>query len=417
MNAVNQLKFLDWLPGKFRVSTGFPFFLFLLSLFVTGCGEKNIPDEGVSGADADGSAIVADWPLFRGDPEMQGIAREVIEPPLELAWTYEPAVEEGKRRPPIEASPVIVGGVVFVGTQGGEFLAIHLESGELKWKFDAEGPVTAPAAASEEAVFFGDQYGFVYALHAETGEEIWRFETEGKIEGGVNLLTDASGKTSVYIGSHDYFLYSFDSETGEVLWKYETDNYIVATPSLVNSGGSQAVCFGGCDGLLHILPANGEAIDQAKTEVEIGSYVANSAAVRDGIAYVAHNDGEIIAIDVAAREEVWRVVTNTKYLASPAVDENSLYVSGPDKRLVAYDRVTGEEKWSFLATRSLDSSPVVSGDVIWQGGMDGRLYAVNRADGSELWQFELGAQIKASPAVSRGTLVVCGSDGVVYAFR
>lgn len=417
MNAVNQLKFLDWLQRKFGGSTGLPPFLFLLSLFVTGCGEKTAPAGDTPGSGDKGTAIVADWPLFRGDPEMQGVAVEVIEPPLELAWTYEPEAEEGKRLPPIEASPVIVGGVVFVGTQGGEFLAIHLESGELKWKFDAEGPVTAPAAATEKAVFFGDQYGFVYALQADTGEEIWRFETEGKIEGGVNLLTDNSGKTSVYIGSHDYCLYSFDSETGEVQWKYETDNYIVATPSLVNSGGSQSVCFGGCDGLLHILPSNGEAIDETKTEVEIGSYVANSAAVRDGIAYVAHNDGEIIAIDVSAREEVWRIVTNTKYLASPAVDDTSLYVSGPDKRLVAYDRVTGEEKWSFLATRSLDSSPVISGDVIWQGGMDGRLYAVNRADGSELWQFELGAQIKASPAVSRGTLVVCGSDGVVYAFR
>jgi outer membrane protein assembly factor BamB len=218
----------------------------------------------------------------------------------------------------------------------------------------------------------------------------------------------------VFIGSHDYFLYCFDAKSGEILWKEETGNYIVSTPSIVKSGGSEAVSFGGCDGLLYILRADGKGERQ---EVEIGSYIANSAAVRDGIAYLAHNGGEIVAIEVATGEEVWKVPTGVEYTASPAVDETHLFVAGPDKRLVAYDRVLGEESWEFLAPRSLDASPVITGDTIWQGGMDGRIYAVSRTDGSELWNFEVGSQIKASPAVSRGTLVVCGQDGVVYAFR
>lgn len=411
---LNQLKISEYLNIQFLWRIGALAVVFIFSSIVTSCLEG----EGESARELDSqnaSSPVYDWPLFRGDPEMQGVTKEIIAPPLKLAWSHEPEVEEGKRRPPIEASPVISDGVVFVGTMGGDFLAVDLKTGEQKWMFKADGPVMAPAGVSGGRVFFGDQYGFIYALSTETGEEQWRFETEGKIEGGVNLVTTPEGQTFVYVGSHDYFLYCLDFETGEVVWKYETDNYVVATPSLVDTATTKTICFGGCDGLLHVLPARGDVAE--KKEFEVGSYIPNSAAARDGIAYVAHNGGEIIAIDIESGEEVWRRTTNVDYTASPAVDAKTLYVAGPDKRLVAFDRVTGEEKWAFLATRSLDSSPVVSGGVIWQGGMDARLYAVNKEDGSELWQFDLGAQIKASPAVSRGTLVVCGSDGVVYAFR
>lgn len=355
-----------------------------------------------------------DWPLFRGDAEMQGVAKEVISSPLELAWSYEPPVEEGKRRPPIEASPIVADGVIYVGSQSGELLAIDVESGELMWAFDAEGPISAPAAAYEGSIFFGDTYGFVYAIDAKSGEETWRFETEGKIEGGINVLPGILGKVGIFVGSHDYFLYCLDGASGEVIWKHETGNYVVATPSIINSGGERSVSFGGCDGLLYVMAADGTGESK---EIEIGSYIANTSAVRDGIAYVAHNGGEVIAIDIASGEEVWRIATGVEYTASPAVDESHVFVAGPDKRLVAINRVTGNEDWSFLATRGLDSSPVVSGDTVWQGGMDGRLYAVSRLDGSELWQFELGAQIKASPAVSRGMLIVGGADGVVYAFK
>ncbi len=264
-----------------------------------------------------------------------------------------------------------------------------------------------------DRVYFGDTYGFVYALKVETGEEVWRFETEGKIEGGINTMVPESGPARIYVGSHDYFLYCLSADKGEVLWKHETGNYVVSTPSMIQSGGTTSIAFGGCDGLLHVLAADGQG---EKREIEIGAYIANTSAVRDGICYVAHNGGEVVAVDIASGETAWKTTTGIEYTASPAVDEKLLYVAGPDKRLVAYDRVEGTEKWAFLSPRALASSPLVSGDLIWQGGMDGRLYAINRADGKEVWNFEVGTQIKASPAASRGTLVVCGEDGVVYGF-
>ena len=384
----------------------------VLGMFNSGCDKEASEDQTANPA-PEVTDSSSDWPLFRGDPQMQGVSEENISPPLQIKWSFEPPVAEGKKRPPIDASPVVAGGRVFVGTQDGHFYGINLEDGSEIWSFKAEGPISAPAAVLKDRVFVGDTYGFIYAFDVKTGEELWRFETEGKIEGGVNTYITESGAEEIFVGSHDYFLYCLNAESGEVVWKHETGNYVVATPSLIELEGREAVSFGGCDGILHVVSATGEGEPQ---EIEVGSYIANTSAVRDGIAYVAHNGGEVIAIDIESGEAAWKLNTGIEYTASPAVDESNVYIGGPDKRLVAYDRVQGEEKWAFRAPRALSSSPVVTGDTIWQGGMDGRLYAINKNDGTEAWNFDLGAQIKASPAVSRGVLVICGDDGVVYGF-
>ncbi|HRQ88435.1 MAG TPA: PQQ-binding-like beta-propeller repeat protein, partial [Bacteroidia bacterium] len=287
-------------------------------------------ERGTDPADEGGNTSTAaepgrDWPLFRGDAEMQGFTSEELSPPLRLAWSFETPGEEGKRRPPIEASPVVADGRVFVGSQNGYFYAMDLEEGTLAWSFKADGPIIAPAAVLEGVVYVGDTYGLVYALKAEDGAELWRFETGGKIEGGINTLKGGTGPSRIFVGSHDYFLYTLDAATGEVLDKHETGNYVVSTPSLVRTGSGIDLTFGGCDGLLHVLPVEGGG---AKREIEIGAYVANTSAVRDGICYVAHNGGEVVAIEIVSGKTVWTASTGVEYTASPAVDETRVYAAG-----------------------------------------------------------------------------------------
>lgn len=397
---------------------------------LSGCDKSDSGGKSV-GADSDLNFTekIHNWPLFRGDAQMQGRSQEDLVGPLEMAWSYEPSVATAeaiaaakatktqtklpKKRWPIEATPVIADGTVFVGSQDGRFFAINLDKGTEKWTFTAEGPISGPGAVFGDHVFFGDTYGFIYALDATTGDEKWRYETNGQIKGGVNAMP-VDGKLTIFVGSEDNSLYAFDATTGEKLWSHETDNLIVSTPSIVAS--KQAIIFGGCDGLLHVIPATRDGKGE-KTEIEIGSYIANTSPVADGIAYIANNSGDIFAIDMESGETAWEVKTGNEFISSPAVNDTHLFVGGPDKRLVAYDRVTGEEAWEFRARRSIDSSPVVCKRAIWFGGMDARIYSINPEDGSELWSYELGTQVKASLAISAQTLVVCGDDGVVYAFR
>ena len=381
---------------------------------LSSCGPSSDP---ATKADPEVSASVPaqDWPIFRRDAEMQGVSAEDLQTPLEIAWKFEPPVEGESRRFPISATAVIAAGKVYVGSQDQHLYCLDLATGELVWKFKSEGPIGAPAAIADGQVFVGDTYGFVYAIDAAEGTETWRFETNDKIEGGVNV-TEIEGENRVFVGSHDYSLYCLAAATGEKIWEVETSNVIMSTPSLVTSTDEPAAIFGGCDGYLHVVSAiDGRELSQA----EIGSYIANSAAVRDGVAYLAHYGGEVMAIDVENGETVWKSPpTNIEYQSSPAVTEDKVIIGGRDKAnaLAAYDRITGELLWAFPARRDIDGSPVVTPSAIWVGGQDARLYAISEETGEELWSYDLGTQLEASPAISGGKLVISGKDGVVYAF-
>lgn len=400
---------MSWLKFTF-----IPVTLCFCCFVIVSCGDGQKKPASHDSDNKSEKDVFQDWPIFRRDAELQGESVEDLKYPLELAWSFEPEVEEGKRRYPFIASPVISDGVVYVGNQDGKFFAIDLESGQSIWEFQAGDAISGPAAVYGTRVFFGDTGGIFYALNAEGGQEAWRFEADDKIEGGVNILKSQDGKIRLFFGSHDYFLYCLNAADGSVLWKHETENYIMATPSIVNSAGQQAVSFGGCDGVFHIVPADGTGDPKS---IEVGSYIANSSSVRDGIAYVAHNGGEVLAVEIESGETVWKVDTGQEYRGSAAVGEKLLFVPSPDKKLTAYDRVTGDEVWTFLGRRAFDSSPIITKSAIWQAGVDGYLYAVNPADGTELWSWDVGAKIKASPAISHGFIILCGDDGVVYAFR
>ena len=105
---------------------------------LSSCDEP-APDGDTAAGDSSGTNAekIQSWPLFRGDAQMQGRSREDLVGPLEIAWSFEPSVasaeeiaaaeaQETKTRLPkklwpIEASPVIADGTVFVGSQDGRF--------------------------------------------------------------------------------------------------------------------------------------------------------------------------------------------------------------------------------------------------------------------------------------------------------
>src|SRR5580765_5345768 len=84
------------------------------------------------------------------------------------------------------AQPTIVGGRVFVGSQGAKVYALSAESGCVHWFFDAKGSVRGAVTIGEVTTgngraymaFFGDLSGNVYALNASTGALVWTMRPE-----------------------------------------------------------------------------------------------------------------------------------------------------------------------------------------------------------------------------------------------
>jgi polyvinyl alcohol dehydrogenase (cytochrome) len=80
------------------------------------------------------------------------------------------------------AQPTILDQNLFVGSAGGSVHALSVETGCIKWVFQADGPVRSAILAvpsgQRHALLFGDQTGWFYSLDAETGRLLWKKQIE-----------------------------------------------------------------------------------------------------------------------------------------------------------------------------------------------------------------------------------------------
>lgn len=346
------------------------------------------------------------WPIFRGDPGLQGIAPGTLPDSLELLWTFETEAA-------ITSSPVVADGLVYFGSDDTRVYAVELETGAKLWSFATEDIVEAPPLVHRGTVYVGSSDFFFYALDANTGELRWKYETDDKILGGANWFSPPDGGSDrILVGSYDTQLYCFDADTGAKLWTYKTDNYVNGTPALLG----ERVIFGGCDAVLHVVSA---ATGEPLSRVELGGdcHVAGSVALADGAVYFGHYGNEFVCIDLESGETRWSYGNpQHAFFSSPAIGTERVVFGGRDKQLHCVDRASGEPVWTFRTRRKVDGSPVIAGDKVVFGSGDGRLYVLGLADGEELWAYDIGRSIFASPAVVGGMVLIGGDDGLLYAF-
>src|SRR5215472_10631256 len=133
-----------------------------------------------------------DWPQFRGNPQLTGVASSTVPTSLKLLWTYDAGDT-------VESSPAIAAGTVYVGVQSADLLAIDLQTGKLRWKYRAkDGIAESSPAVHDGVVYIGDLAGQLHAVRAADGKVLWIFKTKAEIRSSPVVTGDR-----VLIGSYD----------------------------------------------------------------------------------------------------------------------------------------------------------------------------------------------------------------------
>ncbi len=340
------------------------------------------------------------WPMFRGNPQLTGVARSALPDELHVRWKYETPE-------PISSTAAIVDGVVYVGSDEGVLYALDLVSGQLRWKCEIGEPIESSPTVVSRLVIFGDDAGVLHACDARTGTLRWKFETDGRIVSSAVCHED-----HIVFGSYDGYLYCLQIADGKLVWKYSAEERVHSTPALANGHA----LFGGCDGHLHVVNLR----DGTRVRhIPLGSVTGASAAVHGSHAFLGTYGEQVLCIDWQAGKVLWRFEDSDRpfpFMSSAAVCGELVLIGGRDKRLRALDANTGRQRWQFVAKGSIDSSPVIVGERVFVGAGDGNLYAVKLATGEEVWRFETGSDISASPAVAAGCVVISTEDGMIYCF-
>ncbi|MFQ5507680.1 MAG: PQQ-binding-like beta-propeller repeat protein, partial [Planctomycetota bacterium] len=152
-------------------------------------------------------SLPADWPIYRGNQALQGVAPGSMPERPELAWTFETGGA-------ITSSPVVADGTVYVGSDDGSVHAVWLASGKKRWSYATGDIIEAPPLVLDGRVYVGSSDFFLYALDATTGKLAWKQETDDRILGGANWVRTPDGVTRILVGSYDNKLHCFDADSG-----------------------------------------------------------------------------------------------------------------------------------------------------------------------------------------------------------
>lgn len=101
--------------------------------------------------------------------------------------------------------------------------------GGLKWKFPTGGKVRSEPVAFDGVVYIGSDGGNFHAVDVATGKEVWKIA----VEGGVRSSACVAGGT-VYFGGNDGKLYAADATTGEITWTVEGRRYLASSPAVAH---------------------------------------------------------------------------------------------------------------------------------------------------------------------------------------
>lgn len=153
---------------------------------------------------------------------------------LGLAWHFDLETRRG-----LEATPVVVDGVMYTSSAWSIVYALDARSGELLWKYDPEVPrewgvnaccdvVNRGVAIWQGKVFVGTIDGRLVGLDAATGSVLWDVNTIDRtkpytITGAPRVV---KGKVVIGNGGAEMgvrgYVTAYDADSGELAWRFYT---------------------------------------------------------------------------------------------------------------------------------------------------------------------------------------------------
>jgi serine/threonine protein kinase len=320
------------------------------------------------------------------------------------------------------SSPVVSGGLVYVGSFDGRLYAFDAVTGKMRWisnpysAIGSPGSVDSTPAVVNGVVYVCLQDSKLHAFAADTGTSRWVAPVD-------NTLTSAPTVSNgvIYAASGDS-VYAFDAASGKTLWiSSPMDSISYSSPAVAN-GLISVGTFGKSPetGQVYAFDAVSGKMRWNSGPIQIGIDGNSAPTVANGRVYIAAGNGGVAAFDALTGHHLW-VTTEPGGTTgfSPAVANGLVYAS--NDRISAFEEDTGNLRWVTDAIGAYDvDSPLVANGVLYVCSTNSSVYALNADTGRVLWTSPPTAgQLFSTPAVANGMLYLASEDkdGNVYAYH
>ena len=304
----------------------------------------------------------------------------------------------------VYSSPLVDGGVVYIGSNDHFLYALDAESGAQRWKYGTDGGVTSSPRIADGTIFVGGQDGFLHAVDARTGERRWATDTGGPVHS-----SPAVAGGMVVVGSRSNTLFACDVRSGAVVWKFVRGGWFNSSPSIVDG-----VVFVGCrDHNVYALDAN---TGDQRWRYTTSSTIDSSPRVVGSAVFIGGDDDKVRSLNTQTGAWIWDFTAQQGIVSTPTVANGVLYVGSDDGSLYALEVDTGRQRWSYPTAGGIRSTPLVVDGLVVVGSHDRFLHAVDAATGQVRWRFLAAGPIDdSSPAAADGLIYVGTLAGTVHA--
>jgi outer membrane protein assembly factor BamB len=376
----------------------------------------------------------SDWVQFRGEGG-RGVSSARIVPPLGIRWKIN--LQSGDEKLRSLNPPVVKGDTIYFGSDDGNFYALDVESGYMRWVFKCGAEINSIPYMDKNQIYFGSKDGNLYSLSLETGQVNWTFKAESQI----NSQVQRYGDYIIFVGDADaiYFL----SSQGEEQFRINNPGWIhysfLVADDIMYMGTGPTVDLVGPFNIkkreflwfldYHEIEANWYSFSAVRGDL---LYMGTSIVAMDTtyLGYHAYNrhTGELVwrqyqygKLNFWDSYDVWdyyiRNVSILDFMA-PAVWKNFVIFTGGDNAARAFDANTGVLRWERVFESPVSSAPTIASGRVYFGLLGDdynppKLVCISARDGRLLWQMETEGSILSAPVIA-GKRVIFGTDKSVF---
>jgi outer membrane protein assembly factor BamB len=283
---------------------------------------------------------------------INGKSDVVLSDPLTVRWRYESSVT-------LNLTPAADNDRIYLPLAGGVVVALNSKDGQLLWRSEIGGELSASPIADDAAIYVASEIGskdgaqsrstgVIRALGREGGVTQWLTPLVQPLRGAITI---SEGR--LFAGGGDGRAYSFDKKTGGVFWSIPFSSPFSGQP-VAHEG---RVYFGSEDGTLLALEAStGKQLWRFRTK----GAVKGPVAVAGGEVFFGSGDGYVYALTADKGRLVWRKRTGGG-VEAVVLSGESLLVASLDNFAYLLS-LKGSMHWKRLLPGRISAQPLALQD-------------------------------------------------------
>jgi len=382
-----------------------------------------------------------DWVMFRGE-KGKGISQSVLHPPLGIKWKLK--LQEHSERAYAFNNPIVLGDTIYFGSTDGNFYALDIESGYMRWVFKTGGSINSVPTADESKVYVGSNDGKVYALSRDRGELVWSFQTDSTVQS--TIIRSEDYVIAISDAGHLFALSPDGREEFSLpnpVWHYFTfqvyKGVIYFVPGPLSDPHSLSVYDIRSRDYLWILP----------TYIFDAVWYSFAAIHNDSLHFSTSDphgsywEFDYHSYDRETGKVIWKYSDlsswgknvpsnlyrlyeqNLKLLdyMAPAIWKNLVIYTSGDAVVRTFNANTGRIAWQREFDTYTTSAPTVAGDFVYfglsgyndaTGEKKPRLVCLSARNGKLMWELETEGALLSAPVVANKWMIFGTDENYFY---